>query len=101
LGAGERDPTVLTRYARVLRPLRLPEPMLARSARLPNRAGYAFEPKLDGFRALLSTERGFVVYSRRRWNMTPLVPELEAFPVRGTFDGELIAFGDEGPDLSR
>jgi bifunctional non-homologous end joining protein LigD len=31
--------------------------------------------------------------------MAPLVPELEAFPVRGTFDGELIAFADGQPDF--
>jgi hypothetical protein len=28
--------------------------MLARSSTVPTRAGYAFEPKLDGFRALLT-----------------------------------------------
>jgi bifunctional non-homologous end joining protein LigD len=73
--------------------------MLARSARMPTRGRYSYEPKLDGFRAILSTEHGFVVYSRRRWNMAPLVPELQAFPVRGTFDGELIAFADGQPDF--
>jgi hypothetical protein len=31
--------------------------------------------------------------------MTPLVPELEAFPVRGIFDGELIPFVDGEPDF--
>jgi ATP-dependent DNA ligase len=34
----------------------LPEPMLARSARLPISRGYAYEVKWDGFRALVSTE---------------------------------------------
>jgi ATP-dependent DNA ligase len=56
--------------------------MLARSAAMPARAGYAFEPKLDGFCCLVSTEGGFRAISRRRWNMTPLLPELEPFPMR-------------------
>jgi bifunctional non-homologous end joining protein LigD len=73
--------------------------MLARSAPMPTRPGFAFEPKWDGFRALLSTERGFRVISRRRWNMTPLVEELSAFPVRGVFDGELVAFEDGQVDF--
>jgi ATP-dependent DNA ligase len=35
--------------------------MLAKSAKLPTRPGYAYEPKLDGYRALLTTEGGFRV----------------------------------------
>jgi bifunctional non-homologous end joining protein LigD len=67
---------------------------------MPARASsYAYEPKWDGFRALLSTENGRRVISRRRWNMTPLLPELEAFPVKGVFDGELIAFSEGQPDF--
>ena len=31
--------------------------------------------------------------------MTPLLPELEVFPVQGVFDGELIAFTDGQPDF--
>ena len=31
--------------------------------------------------------------------MTPLLPELEAFPLKGVFDGELIAFSDGQPDF--
>jgi bifunctional non-homologous end joining protein LigD len=73
--------------------------MLARSAPMPTRPGFAFEPKWDGFRALLSTEHGFRVISRRRWNMTPLVEELSAFPARGVFDGELVAFEDGQVDF--
>jgi bifunctional non-homologous end joining protein LigD len=69
-------------------------------AAMPRRASsYAYEPKWDGFRALLRTEHGFRVLSRRRWNMTPLLPELEAFPVPGVFDGELIAFSEGQPDF--
>jgi ATP-dependent DNA ligase len=74
--------------------------MLAKPAAMPRRpSSYAYEPKWDGFRALLSTEHGLRILSRRRWNMTPLLPELEAFPVRGVFDGELIAFSEGQPDF--
>jgi ATP-dependent DNA ligase len=66
---------------------------------MPTRAGYAYEPKLDGFRCVLRTEGDFQARSRRFWNMTPLIPELEAFPARGVFDGELIAFSDGEPDF--
>ena len=41
--------------------------MLARSARLPTRGDHAFEVKWDGFRALVSTEDGLRVKSRRGW----------------------------------
>jgi bifunctional non-homologous end joining protein LigD len=66
---------------------------------MPTRTGYAYEPKLDGFRCLIRTEGTFEVRSRRFWNMSPLLPELEAFPVQGVFDGELIAFSEGKPDF--
>jgi ATP-dependent DNA ligase len=66
----------------------IPLPMLAKPAAMPRRAtSYAYEPKWDGFRAMLRTEHGLRVLSRRRWNMTPRLAELEAFPVEGVFDG--------------
>lgn len=68
--------------------------MLARSSAMPTRDGYAYEPKLDGFRCLICTEGAFQARSRRFWNMTPLLPELARFPVAGVFDGERIAFSD-------
>jgi ATP-dependent DNA ligase len=34
----------------------MPEPMLASSGQLPASAGYLFEVKWDGFRAIVSTE---------------------------------------------
>lgn len=75
--------------------------MLAKPAAMPRRASsYAYEPKWDGFRAMLRTEHGLRVLSRRRWNMTPLLRELEAFPVQGVFDSELIAFSVWEPDSS-
>jgi hypothetical protein len=47
--------------------------MLAQHAAMPRRtSSYAYEPKWDGFRAMLRTEYGLRVLSRRRWNMTPL-----------------------------
>jgi bifunctional non-homologous end joining protein LigD len=74
--------------------------MLAKPAAMPRRpSSYAYEPKWDGFRCMLRTEHSLRIISRRRWNMTPLLPELEAFPVKGVFDGELIAFSEGQPDF--
>jgi ATP-dependent DNA ligase len=70
----------------------LPEPMLARAESTLPVGDYAFEVKWDGFRAVVSTEDGFHVRSRRGWNMAPLIPELARKDVRGVFDGELIGF---------
>src|SRR5437764_7644725 len=70
--------------------------MLARSGRLPDRGGYAFEVKWDGFRALVRAGDDFRVRSRRGWAMTALVPELQALPP-GVYDGELAAFVDGVP----
>ena len=75
--------------------------MLARSGQIPTRGGCVYEVKWDGFRAVVSTERASLrVRSRRGWDMAPLVPELLALPISGTFDGELVAFGEDGsPDF--
>jgi bifunctional non-homologous end joining protein LigD len=71
--------------------------MLARSG---PRGDWAYEVKWDGFRALVSTEGGLRVRSRRGWNMTELVPELGEIPVDAMLDGELVAFGPDGaPDF--
>src|ERR1051325_9076453 len=78
----------------------LPEPMLARSGRLPTSGDYAYEIKWDGFRGIVSTEGPLRVRSRRGWNMTEHVRFLVHLPVRGVLDGELVAFDDEGkPDF--
>jgi bifunctional non-homologous end joining protein LigD len=78
----------------------LPEPMLARSGRLPTSGDFASEVKWDGFRAIVSTEGELRVRSRRGWDMTEQVPELSALPVGATLDGELVAFGPDGcPDF--
>jgi bifunctional non-homologous end joining protein LigD len=76
--------------------LRLPEPMLLRSARLPTSGEYAFEPKWDGFRALVSRNGRLRAVSRRGWDMTPLLPELAGLPDGVAVDGELVAFGADG-----
>ena len=55
--------------------------MLARSGWLPLEHGWSYELKWDGFRAMVRTGEGFRVCSRRGWNMTALLPELEALPV--------------------
>jgi bifunctional non-homologous end joining protein LigD len=71
--------------------------MLARSGSIPTRGDWAFEVKWDGFRAIVLTESGLCVRSRRGWDMTELLPELSALPVFATLDGELCAFGPDGP----
>jgi ATP-dependent DNA ligase len=70
--------------------------MLLRSGRLPTGSDYAFEPKWDGFRALVSRNNHLRVRSRRGWDMTSLVPELAALPDGLAVDSELVAFGDDG-----
>src|SRR2546421_9490798 len=74
----------------------LPAPMLARSRRLPDQDGYAFEPKWDGFRAIVRCGSSFRIRSRRGWNMSARIPELAALPVDGVLDGELVALGEAG-----
>jgi bifunctional non-homologous end joining protein LigD len=78
----------------------LPEPMLARSGRLPTSTAYAYEVKWDGFRAVVSTEGPLQVRSRRGWNMTDRVGFLAQLPIEAVLDGELVALDNEGkPDF--
>jgi ATP-dependent DNA ligase len=96
----EKQPPTRRKISAVASAAPLPQPMLARSGSLPTRSGYAFEVKWDGFRCLLSTEERLRIVSRRGWEMTPVIPELATFPVFGTFDGELVAFDENGsPDF--
>src|SRR5262249_30804442 len=82
---------------RVLGPFVLPEPMLAQNGALPGGMRHGFELKWDGFRALVRGGDGFLVRSRRGWNMTSLVPELrEPLNVDAVLDGELVALGEDG-----
>lgn len=75
--------------------------MLARSGTIPSGGGSLFEPKLDGYPCLVCTHGRFRARSRRGWNMTPLLPELEqALPTDLQLDGELVAFDELGrPDV--
>jgi bifunctional non-homologous end joining protein LigD len=70
--------------------------MLLRPGALPTGNGWAFELKWDGFRAIVSTEDGLRVRSRRGWNMTDRVPHLAALPSGLVLDGEVVAFNDRG-----
>jgi bifunctional non-homologous end joining protein LigD len=74
--------------------------MLTRSGPLPRRSDYAFEVKWDGFRAIVATENGLRVRSRRGWDMTAHVNFLADLPACGVFDGELVALDEDGkPDF--
>jgi bifunctional non-homologous end joining protein LigD len=70
--------------------------MLLRPGTLPRGDGWAFELKYDGFRAIVSTEHGLQVRSRRAWNMSDRVPELRELPSGLVLDGELVAFNEAG-----
>ncbi len=71
--------------------------MLSRPGPLPSGSGWSFELKWDGFRAIVSTEDGLRVRSRRGWNMTPVLPELGALPEGLVLDGELVAWKGSEP----
>ena len=71
--------------------------MLSRPGAIPAGDGWAFEVKWDGFRAIVSTCDGLRVKSRRGWNMTALLPELEGLPAGLVLDGELVAWRDGVP----
>jgi bifunctional non-homologous end joining protein LigD len=70
--------------------------MLARSGELPTGDGWAYEVKWDGFRALVSTEDGLRVRSRRGWNLTLQLLELADLPAGLMLDGEIVALNDRG-----
>ena len=71
--------------------------MLSHPGPLPSGSGWSFELKWDGFRALVSTEEGLEVRSRRGWNMTPVLPELRRLPAGLVLDGELVAWRNSEP----
>ncbi len=77
------------------RPCCSPNQCSSEGGRLP--AGdRAYEPKWDGFRALVLRNGRLGVKSRRGWDMTALLPELASLPDGLAVDGELVAFGDDG-----
>jgi bifunctional non-homologous end joining protein LigD len=77
--------------------------MLARQGELPTAEGWAYEVKWDGFRAIVSTEDGLRVRSRRGWDMSDRLPELAQLPDGLVLDGEIIALNEAGvphfPDI--
>jgi ATP-dependent DNA ligase len=84
------------------------EPMLARLAtELPAGDGWLFEPKWDGFRAIVFRDRDRVYIQSR--DLRPLdryFPELDAaflagLPERCVVDGEIVIVGEHGLDFDR
>ena len=70
--------------------------MIATPGVLPRGRAWAFEVKWDGFRAIVATEDGLEVRSRRGWSMTDRLPELAALPTGLVLDGELVAIDHDG-----
>ena len=73
-------------------------PQLARTARaLPTGAGWVYEPKWDGFRAIVFVDGGDVhLQSRNGRSLSRYFPEL-AFPHgRYVLDGEIVLFDAQG-----
>jgi bifunctional non-homologous end joining protein LigD len=66
--------------------------MLSRPGPLPSGPAWSFELKWDGFWAVVSTEDGLYVRSRRGWNMTTVLPELRGLPAGLALDDELVAW---------
>ncbi|HVQ28272.1 MAG TPA: ATP-dependent DNA ligase [Vicinamibacteria bacterium] len=82
------------------------EPMLAKLAtELPPGEGWLFEPKWDGFRALVFKDGDrCYVQSRDSKPLDRYFPELEAFfreslPERCVVDGEIVIMGEHGLDF--
>jgi ATP-dependent DNA ligase len=79
-----------------------PLPMLAQLAtRLPTSAGWRYEPKLDGFRALLAHQPGGYVRltSRNQKDLAPWFPEVlgagRCLPSGTIVDGELVVADEQ------
>jgi ATP-dependent DNA ligase len=73
-----------------------PQLALTRKA-LPSGEEWAYEPKLDGFRAIVFVDGGEVyVQSRGGKPLARYFPELEWAPGRWVLDGELVIRGDSG-----
>src|SRR5207302_2461158 len=91
-------------------PVKLPvmppvRPMLAKLAReLPDQPGLVFEPKWDGFRAVVFRDGDEVeIGSRNERPLTRYFPELldplrAALPTRCVVDGEVVVAGPHGLD---
>ena len=83
-------------------PLKPPiKPQLARSRQaLPEGAGWAYEPKYDGFRTLAFVD-GEDVYLQSRGGkpMTRYFPEVDLPAGRYVIDGELVILDDDGAEV--
>jgi ATP-dependent DNA ligase len=83
------------------------EPMLAKlSGEMPDGDGWLFEPKWDGFRALVFRDDDEIyLQSRDSKPMQRYFPELDAplraaLPARAVLDGEIVIAGEGGLDFS-
>jgi ATP-dependent DNA ligase len=80
-------------------------PMLARvAAELPGGKGWLYEPKWDGFRAIVFSGDGFELISRDGRPLNRYFPELvdalaDVTPPDSVIDGEIVVAGDEGLDF--
>jgi ATP-dependent DNA ligase len=85
--------------------LRLPEPMLARSAPIPTGRGWLFEPKLDGFRCLVFRDGDDVELQSRHGNplaryFPEVVEQVRALDLRRVvLDCELVPASGDFPAL--
>ena len=77
------------------------KPQLARSRKtLPEGEGQAFEPKYDGFRAIVFVDGDeSYVQSRGGKPLSRYFPELEFPAGRYVVDGELVILGDDGREV--
>jgi len=111
---GDRGQAIRAELARLGAPRRAVEakstsPMLAETAERPfSRAGWLFEPKLDGYRVLASRRSGEArLYTRNSNECGPTFPEVAravaALPFdRLVLDGEVVALDDRGiPSFQR
>jgi ATP-dependent DNA ligase len=71
--------------------------MVSRAGSLPTGEGWSSEPKYDGFRAVISTEREIRVRSRRGWEMGPFVRELQHLAKGLVLDCDLVAWKGREP----
>jgi ATP-dependent DNA ligase len=84
--------------------LRLEPQLTQLSRQLPAGSGWVYEPKWDGFRALLvRLKEGSHLYSRRANDLGPHYPELlqlgPRLPPGTVLDGEIVAFVEGGLDF--
>jgi ATP-dependent DNA ligase len=73
-------------------------PQLARPRKqLPTGGGWAYEPKWDGYRAIVFVDGDAVqIQSRNGKSLTRYFPELAFPPGRYVLDGEIVVFGEDG-----